>query len=178
MLREQLTKEGKDFDEVFKKIHDIAIKAVIAMTNTEIQEENNKINFNLNSQNLFELYGMDILLDQNMKPWLLEINLSPSLASIGKFEERLKLQLFADMFNIIGIKSYSHYDYEPYEDGPDYENKIDEDVNESICEFTRPMGNFIRVFPKKDNIEYYKQFFVNPVEENLALWDEIQKLNI
>ena len=177
MLGEQLTKEGKDFDEVFKKIHDIAIKSLISMYDIEIEIED-KINFNKNNQNLFELYGMDILIDQNMKPWLLEINLSPALEAIGHFEERLKYRLFADIFNIIGIKSYSHYDYEPYEDGPDYENKIDEDVNESICEFTRPMGNFIRVFPKKDNIEYYKQFFVNPVEENLALWDEIQKLNI
>ena len=178
MLKEQLKKEGKDFELVFQQIKDIAIKAIISMTSKEIEDEKSKRNYNLNSQNLFELYGMDILLDQNMKPWLLEINLSPSLASIGKFEERLKLQLFADMYNIIGLKSYSHYDFEPYEDSPDYENKIDEDINESICEFTRPMGGFIRVFPRKDNIDYYKQFFKDPVEENLVLWDEIQKLDI
>ena len=120
---------------------------------------------------------MDILIDQNMKPWLLEINLSPSLASIGKYEERLKLQLFADMFNIIGLKPYSHYDYEPYEEGPEYKNKVEESVNESICEFGRPLGRFIRVFPRKDNYKYYKQFFSDPVEENLELWKEIEKID-
>ena len=178
MLRNQLEKEGRNFDEIFKKIQDIGIKAIISMTHTELEEEDKKKNYNINSQNLFELYGMDILIDQNMKPWLLEINLSPSLASIGKYEERLKLQLFADMYNIIGLKPYSHYDYEPYEYGPEYKNKIDESINESICEFGRPLGGFIRVFPRRDNYKYYKQFFSDPGDENLELWKQIEKIDI
>ncbi len=176
MLKNQLEKEGNDFNEVFEKIHDIAIKALISMYDKEIDKEDS-VYYNRNNENLFELYGMDILIDQNMKPWLLEINLSPALEAVGNYEERLKLQLFADVFNVIGFKPYSHYDYEPYEEGPEYKNKVEESVNESICEFGRPLGGFIRVFPRKDNYKYYKQFFSEPVEENLELWKEIEKID-
>ena len=158
-LKEYYINEGKDFNKVFKKIEDIAIKSVIAITKAEIETEDIKTEYTINNQNLFELYGMDILIDENMDAWLIEINLSPSLGAVGYYEERLKSKLFTDMFNILGFKIFSHIDYEPLEMGIKYDNIVDENVNETLCEFERETGGFIRVFPKKDNIEYYKPFF-------------------
>ena len=119
---------------------------------------------------------MDILIDENMNAWLIEINLSPSLVSVGFYEEKLKSKLFSDMFNILGFKIFSHVDYEPLEMGIKYDNIIDENVNETLCEFERETGGFIRVFPRKNNIEYYKPFFEGFIcEENLKLWEVMEK---
>lgn len=59
------------------------------------------------SNNCFELYGFDILIDDNLKPWLLEINLSPSLGIDSPLDAKVKASLIADLLTLIGIPAYS-----------------------------------------------------------------------
>ena len=51
----------------------------------------------------FELYGFDVLIDENLHPWLLEVNVQPSLSSSSPLDKRIKATLLSDVFNIIGI---------------------------------------------------------------------------
>ena len=53
--------------------------------------------------NCFELLGFDILIDSNLKPWLLEVNLSPSLNTDMPLDLKIKGNLLADLFTLIGI---------------------------------------------------------------------------
>ena len=57
----------------------------------------------------------------------------------------------------------------------EYKSKTEEAVIESLCEFQRPSGGFQRLFPLKNNIDYYKKFIENPEEENLALWKAMKE---
>lgn len=46
----------------------------------------------------FEMYGYDLLIDSNLKPWLLEVNASPSLTVTTPEDRALKLQVLNDVF--------------------------------------------------------------------------------
>lgn len=56
--------------------------------------------------NCFELFGFDVLVDSDLKPWLLEVNLSPSLATESPIDITIKSTLMMDVFNTAGIKRF------------------------------------------------------------------------
>ena len=65
------------------------------------------VNNSSNRSNSFDLFGFDIILDQDLKPWILEVNLSPSLAFDSPLDFHIKTNLLTDTFNIVGIKKFS-----------------------------------------------------------------------
>ena len=51
----------------------------------------------------FELYGFDIMIDSNFKPWLIEVNGSPSMTSTTNIDEKLKKGLLDDTLSIVNL---------------------------------------------------------------------------
>lgn len=56
-----------------------------------------------NSSNCFELFGFDILVDEKMKPWLLEVNFSPALGNDCTQDELVKRPLLNDILEILNF---------------------------------------------------------------------------
>ncbi|XP_034551382.1 probable tubulin polyglutamylase TTLL9 [Notolabrus celidotus] len=86
----------------------------------------------INDKHCFELYGYDILLDQNLKPWLIEVNASPSHTPSSQEDYEMKCRLLEDTLNVVDMegrltgreKRVGGYDL-MWNDGPVYR----EDVN-------------------------------------------------
>ena len=55
----------------------------------------------INDKHCFELYGYDVLIEDNLKPWLIEVNASPSLATTTESDRLLKMNLIKDCFEIV-----------------------------------------------------------------------------
>ena len=53
--------------------------------------------------NCFELLGFDILIDNSLDPWLIEVNLSPSLGCDSPLDQKIKGKLMADLLTLAGI---------------------------------------------------------------------------
>ena len=47
-----------------------------------------------NNLSCFELFGFDIIVDADMKPWVLEVNASPSLAVVTQLDKTIKTVYF------------------------------------------------------------------------------------
>jgi tubulin polyglutamylase TTLL4 len=59
-----------------------------------------------NKKNYFELYGFDILLDDTLKPWLLEVNLSPACEERAPWLTDMLNDMATGMFSIVLPKKY------------------------------------------------------------------------
>lgn len=55
----------------------------------------------INDKHCFEVYGYDILIDDNLKPWLIEVNASPSLSTTTEMDRVLKMQVINDAFAVV-----------------------------------------------------------------------------
>jgi tubulin polyglutamylase TTLL1 len=55
----------------------------------------------INDKHCFELYGFDVLLDDACKPWLVEINASPSLSTTTKKDKELKMDVLRSIYEIV-----------------------------------------------------------------------------
>lgn len=55
----------------------------------------------MNDKHCFECYGFDIIIDSNLKPWLIEINASPSLTASTRADRIMKTQLIDDILNVV-----------------------------------------------------------------------------
>lgn len=54
-----------------------------------------------NDKHCFEMYGYDVLIEDNLKPWLIEVNASPSVSTTTESDKVLKMNLMRDVFKII-----------------------------------------------------------------------------
>ena len=58
----------------------------------------------INDKHCFELYGFDVLFDANLKPWLIEINASPSMTANTPSDYEMKVGLLDDTFTVLDLE--------------------------------------------------------------------------
>lgn len=103
-LLRHLKSQGSDINALMLNIEDVIIKSIFACSQSIISACRM---FVPHGNNCFELYGFDILIDNTLKPWLLEVNLSPSLGIDTPLDARVKSALLTDLLTLCGIPALS-----------------------------------------------------------------------
>lgn len=53
-----------------------------------------------------QIFGVDILLDNTFRAWLIEVNTGPDLSSTSPLDKQLKHKMVAQMMHLVGVVPY------------------------------------------------------------------------
>ena len=167
---------GVNYTDLMEQMKDIFIKTFISLNSDFIKLMKKK---QYQDRNLYQIYGLDLLIDANHKVYLLELNRNPSMRGGHAVADYIYENIIADILNIVGIVPFAHDDtQEPMDkDIYHYDNSTEEIVDDCLCEFTRPRGMFELIYPLKDNVNKYKKFFDNISPESELLWNKLLESN-
>nr|KAF6268255.1 tubulin tyrosine ligase like 4 [Pipistrellus kuhlii] len=95
-----LSQKGVNSDAIWEKIKDAVVKTIIS---SEPYVTSLLKIYVRRPYSCHELFGFDIMLDENLKPWVLEVNISPSLHSNSPLDVSIKGQMIRDLLNLAGF---------------------------------------------------------------------------
>eukprot|EP00043_Microstomoeca_roanoka_P007211 m.69539 g.69539 ORF g.69539 m.69539 type:complete len:402 (+) comp13740_c0_seq4:49-1254(+) len=89
-LQVESTRGKEAAEKLFDEIHWIILQSLKSVQTVMI-----------NDRHCYELYGYDIIIDDDLKPWLIEVNASPSLSATTVADRIMKQLVIDDVFNIV-----------------------------------------------------------------------------
>eukprot|EP00667_Euglena_gracilis_P004193 EG_transcript_4211 len=90
---------GLDWNSIQAQMHDVIIKTFISVEGEVLKEMRSKCQ---QPQSCFELFGWDLMVDENLKVWLIEVNLMPSLSCTTALDKAVKYALVEDTLTLAG----------------------------------------------------------------------------
>lgn len=89
-LQSQLRTQGIDVDALNARIRQVICKSLVCVEDSIP-----------NCVNSFEVFGYDILIDDTYRPWLIEVNASPSMECETELDRLVKPQMIHDTVHLV-----------------------------------------------------------------------------
>ncbi|XP_078695413.1 uncharacterized protein LOC144924229 isoform X9 [Branchiostoma floridae x Branchiostoma belcheri] len=105
-INEWLEEHCYDVQKMWDDIDDVIIKTLISAH--PILKHNYRTCFpnHIKGSACFEILGFDIILDRKLKPWLLEVNHSPSFHTDAPLDKEIKEALLYDTLNMLNLTAF------------------------------------------------------------------------
>ncbi|KAI4838791.1 tubulin--tyrosine ligase [Plasmodium brasilianum] len=162
---QKLKEEGLPMDSLMKKIEHMIVKTICSIQ-PELKHYYNSSHISDYSNSMcFEVLGFDILLDYKLKPWLLEVNHSPSFSTCSLVDEKVKYAVIRDTLNILYMHSKYRYMFiQEYINLQKFRTKYNDLLEKHKKELKEKL-NISRFLYENKNLGGYKRIY--PLEELL-----------
>ena len=100
---DQMKSEGVDIEKIKESIHDLIVLTILSVHSFLKHTVKTSFRVNDGKSRCFEIMGFDIMIDKKLKPWLLEVNHSPSLHCDSPFDKELKDSVISGTMKIMNI---------------------------------------------------------------------------
>lgn len=111
-----------------------------------------------NQEMCFEILGFDIIIDQNLKPWLLEVNHTPSFSADSDLDYKIKSNLISDTLKLVNVRK----------------KKSKVKKNNEIIEYeSKHLGGFTRIYPCEEQFIY--ENYMKSSKEIWNIWAQGKK---
>jgi hypothetical protein len=97
LLWKRLRAAGVDTAALWENICDLVVKSLLCVDDAIPAQPNS-----------FEVFGYDVLIDEGLRPWLIEVNSSPSMATDSPMDEAVKSALVRDTLAVLDPLPYDH----------------------------------------------------------------------
>uniref|UniRef100_A0A8C8R8K6 Tubulin tyrosine ligase like 6 n=1 Tax=Pelusios castaneus TaxID=367368 RepID=A0A8C8R8K6_9SAUR len=104
-LNKYMEKHGYDTNQIWLDIENVIIKTLISAHPIIKHNYHTCFSNHTVGSACFEILGFDILLDHKLKPWLLEVNHSPSFTTDSWLDKEVKDQLLYDTLVLINLRT-------------------------------------------------------------------------
>ncbi|KAJ1135599.1 hypothetical protein NDU88_002037 [Pleurodeles waltl] len=174
-INKYLQDHGYDTVRIWADIEDVIIKTLISAHPTIKHNYTSCFPSHSAGSACFEILGFDILLDRKLRPWLLEVNHSPSFSTDSRLDREVKDALLYDTLVLINLgacskKKVLEEERQRVRDrlnppGTSKESRVEKQKSVPVAWLEqvelheeKNMGGFRRIYPTKD-AEKYEKFF-------------------
>lgn len=95
--------EVQSGSQCWQQIQELTVKTVIACHQPIAHQFRSNKPQDVETNLCFQVLGIDIFLDRKAKPWLIEVNQSPSFATDSPLDQSIKQGVLADAFKILNL---------------------------------------------------------------------------
>eukprot|EP00300_Choanocystis_sp_HF-7_P009572 c16507_g1_i1.p1 GENE.c16507_g1_i1~~c16507_g1_i1.p1 ORF type:complete len:408 (+),score=97.97 c16507_g1_i1:141-1226(+) len=152
-LQERMRSDGIDVSACNESINDLVVKTLLCV---EPHISRLVKTFTAHKSSCFELYGFDVMLDDALRPWLIEVNISPSLATSSLLDKSIKMTLLEKVLSMVCDTDPNATDIEALK------SEIEKGGEEFAC-----------IFPTKSSGKYLQYLEGTSAAENGAFIDAL-----